>query len=584
MRLSALSSRAVKDAPRDAELASHQYLTRAGYIRQYASGIYGLLPLACRSIRKIEAIVREEMDKVSGQEISMPCLSTKELWSESGRYSAIGSDMFRLQDRDSRDLVLNMTHEEPVVYLMRNSIQSYKQLPVMVYQIQNKYRDEPRPRGGLIRLREFTMKDGYSFHESEEDLKDYYDQVHEAYTRIFHRVGMKNFVSVQSDNGMFGGAYSHEFQLITPAGEDTLVVCDSCDYKANEEVAVARFEVEKAELKPVEKIPTPGLETIEDLAESMGVKRSETTKALCYQKTDKSLVLVFVRGDLKSSERKLNVLLQSEIFTAPKSSLVEAGLPAGSIGPVGVDLSKVQVVVDQSVLDLSSSVCGANEEGFHLKNINIQRDFLEGLSKEQRKLVTIADVAQAEAGHRCAQCEGALKTVRGIEVGNIFNLGTKYSEPMECNFLDKNGKSKPQVMGCYGIGVTRILPAVIEESHDDKGMILPITIAPYQVHLCAIGKKKAAVNDESERLYSEMTKAGIEVLFDDRDKGGAQFAEADLLGIPFRVLVSQKTLGLESVEFKYRDNRSEPEIVPIKEFSSFLDKKLKDEFALYGVL
>jgi len=257
MRLSALASRAVKDAPRDAELASHQFLSRAGYIRQYASGVYGLLPLACRSIRKIEQIVREEMNKVEGQEISMPCLSTKELWSESGRYSAIGNDMFRLQDRDSRDLVLNMTHEEPVVYLMRNSIHSYKQLPLMVYQIQNKYRDEPRPRGGLIRLREFTMKDGYSFHESEEDLKKYYDRVHDAYMRIFHRVGMKNFVSVQSDNGMFGGDYSHEFQLITPAGEDTLVVCDGCDYKANDEVAVANFGKQSSDLKSIALILKP---------------------------------------------------------------------------------------------------------------------------------------------------------------------------------------------------------------------------------------------------------------------------------------------------------------------------------------
>jgi len=543
MRLSALASRAVKDAPRDAELASHQFLSRAGYIRQYASGVYGLLPLACRSIRKIEQIVREEMNKVEGQEISMPCLSTKELWSESGRYSAIGNDMFRLQDRDSRDLVLNMTHEEPVVYLMRNSIHSYKQLPLMVYQIQNKYRDEPRPRGGLIRLREFTMKDGYSFHESEEDLKKYYDRVHDAYMRIFHRVGMKNFVSVQSDNGMFGGDYSHEFQLITPAGEDTLVVCDGCDYKANDEVAVANFGKQSSDLKSIEKIATPNIKTIEELAASLGVAQTETVKALCYQKTDKSLVVVFIRGDLKSSERKLNVLLKSEIYPADKASLAAAGLPAGSIGPVGIDVEKIQVICDKSAYDVGAAVCGANENEFHLKNVNLKRDL--------------------------------------IDVLNIFNLGTKYSEPMECKFLDKNGKSQFQVMGCYGIGITRILPAVVEESHDENGMILPITIAPYQVHLCAIGKKKETVDSVSEKLYKDLTDAGVEVLFDDRDKGGVQFAEADLLGVPFRVLVSHKTLANEAVEFKFRDNRSPAEQVKIDEFPVFIAEKIKSEMERY---
>ena len=317
------------------------------------------------------------------------------------------------------------------------------------------------------------------------------------------------------------------------------------------------------------------------MADSLGVEQSQTAKALCYQKTDKSLVVVFIRGDLKSSEQKLNVLLKSELHAAAKSTLIDAGLPAGSIGPVGVDLDKVQVIVDKSAFDLASSVCGANEDGFHLKNVNIQRDLLDKLTEAQKDAVVVADIAQAEAGHSCAQCSGKLKTVRGIEVGNIFNLGTKYSEPMECKFLDKNGKSKAQVMGCYGIGVTRILPAVIEESHDDNGMILPITIAPYQVHFCAIGKKKEAVNTESERLYKELTESGIEVLFDDRDKGGVQFAEADLLGVPFRVLVSQKTLSSESVEFKYRDNRIEAEFVPIKGIADFLKDKIAEEYALY---
>ena len=575
MRMSQLVGRSIRETPRDAELPSHIYLLRGGFIRQYAAGLYGFLPLAKRSLAKIEAIVREEMNKVEGQEITMPCMATKELWDESGRYTAIDKSMFRLSDRNDKPMVLNMTHEEPVVFLARTELTSYKQLPAMMYQIQTKFRDEPRPRGGLIRTREFCMKDGYSFHESEEDLEAYYFRVHKAYERTFARCGMKQIVSVMSDNGMFGGKFSHEFQLVTPVGEDKLVLCSKCDYRANEEVATSLYQDLKATEQPLKKVPTPGQKTIEELVKFLGCTADHTAKAVMFEITDrkdktgktKLPVVAFVRGDLEVVAMKLRTLIGSECEVASEASIKLAGAVAGSTGPMGLHLDKCLVAIDASLLKVSNVVTGANEDDQHFVNFNIERDFLATLSEEGKKRVKIGDIALARSGDPCPKCQAGLVETRGIEVGNIFHLGTKYSKSMKSTFLDRNGKAQPHIMGCYGIGVSRILASVVEESHDDKGIIFPISISPFDVHLCVLNRADEAVKAASEKLYQEFLDAGVSVLIDDRDeKAGSQFADADLIGLPIRFVISPKTLGSESgamVEMKFRDNREPAKLVSV---------------------
>jgi prolyl-tRNA synthetase len=575
MRMSVMVGRSIRETPRDAELPSHRYLMRAGFIRQYAAGLYGFLPLAKRSLMKIETIVREEMSRVEGQEISMPCMATKELWDESGRYTAIDKSMFRLMDRHDKPMVLNMTHEEPVVFLARTELTSYKQLPAMMYQIQTKFRDEPRPRGGLIRTREFIMKDGYSFHESEEDLEAYYYRVHTAYERIFARCGMKNVVSVMSDNGMFGGRFSHEFQLVVPTGEDKLILCDKCDYRANEEVAASTYHDLRSSEKPLIKVPTPGQKTIEDLVAFLSVKAEATAKAVMFEINDrkdksgktKLPVIAFVRGDLNVVAMKLRTLIGAECEPASDASIKLAGAVAGATGPIGLNLDKCLVAIDLSLFKVSNVVTGANEVDQHWTNFNIERDFMATLSEDGKKRVKVGDIATARAGDPCPKCMAPLVDARGIEVGNIFHLGTKYSKSMKCTYTDQNGKAQPHIMGCYGLGVTRLLASVIEESHDDKGIIFPISISPFDVHLCALNRGDAAVKEASERLYREMTEAGMSVLFDDRDeKAGSQFADADLIGLPLRLTVSPKTLTAEAgaaVEFKFRDNREPASLMAV---------------------
>lgn len=582
MHLSKLVGRTIKETPRDAEMPSHKFMLRGGFMRQYAAGIYGLLPLGLRSVAKIEAICRQEMNRVEGQEIKMPCLATKELWDESGRASSIGKDMFRLKDRGDKPMVLNMTHEEPVVYLARTELTSYRQLPAMMYQIQTKFRDEPRPRGGLVRTREFTMKDAYSFHASEEDLKSYYERVHEAYMRFFRRTGCRNFVSVLSDNGMFGGKFSHEFMMLVPSGEDTLITCAKCDYKANREIAASPFRLVKEAERPLEKVRTPDIKTIEALAGFLKIDATRTCKAVMFQNKKEELILAFVRGDLDVEEKKLLGVVGEEVFPAKDEVIRRAKAVPGSTGPVGLDLAKAVVVLDPTVLGSSNLVVGANEEDHHLINLNLERDFLAGLSDWERKKIKTGDIAAARAGDPCPACGGDLQETRGIEIGNIFHLGTRYSQSMNCSFLDQHGKNQNHVMGCYGIGITRLLPSVIEESHDDRGPILPIPIAPFEIHMNVLNRKETAVAQASDALYAELTSAGMEVLMDDRDeKPGSQFADADLIGIPLRVIVSPKSLAEQSVEFKYRDNREPAKLIKLDGVAAFLKSTVKDEYARY---
>jgi len=582
MFLSKLVGRTVKETPRDAELISHKYLLRGGFVRQYAAGIYGLLPLAQRSIAKIEKICREEMNAVEGQEVKMPCLGTKELWDESGRYSAIGKDMFRLPDRHDKPMVLCMTHEEPVVFFARSELTSYRQLPAMMYQIQTKFRDEPRPRGGLVRLREFTMKDAYSFHTSEEDLQNYYWRVHEAYMRFFKRTGCKNFVSVLSDNGMFGGKFSHEFMMLVPSGEDTLITCSHCDYKANQEIATSPFVTAKASQLTLDTVSTPNIKTITDLSKFLKITEQQTCKAVMYQTKDQELVVAFVRGDLEVVEQKLKGVLQKDIVPAKDAVIEAAGAVAGSTGPIGLNLSKCWVVIDKTVLESSNLAIGANKPDHHMTNFNVERDFLANLNEWQKMRVKSGDIAAARAGDPCPQCQHPLQETRGIEIGNIFHLGTRYSQSMNCTFLDQSGIAQNHVMGCYGIGITRLLPAIMEEHHDDRGPILPITVAPFDVHICILNKKEGDTEQQALKTYNALTASGIEVLLDDRDeKPGSQFADADLLGVPLRVIFSPRNLKEGKVEFKYRDNRSQPQMVPADEIVSFIKNAVSQEYNRY---
>ncbi|APJ04760.1 proline--tRNA ligase [Silvanigrella aquatica] len=583
MRMSKLVGRTIKETPRDSELPSHKFMLRGGFMRQYSAGIYGLLPLGMRCVSKIEKICKEEMNAVEGQEVRMPCSATRELWEETGRYQTFGKDMMKFQDRHEKQMVLNPTHEEPVVYLARTEITSYRQLPVMMYQVQTKFRDEPRPRGGLIRLREFTMKDAYSFHTSEEDLKQYYDQVFNAYNRFFKRTGCKNFVSVMSDNGLFGGRYSHEFQMLAPTGEDKLITCPKCKYSANEEISTSPFVTKKSVELSLDKVHTPNIKTIDALTKCLSISAEQTAKAVIFQTLEGIPVVSFVRGDLEVIDKKVRTLVKSEVVTATHDSIVKAGAIAGSTGPMGLNLNNCFVVVDYTIVKSNNLATGANEKDYHFTNFNFERDFYSKLNEVEKKKVIIGDIAAAREGDPCPQCNESLKETRGIEIGNIFHLGTKYSEGMECTYLDQNGKKQYPIMGCYGIGITRLLPAIIEESHDDRGPILPLPIAPYEVHLCVLNRKESIIQEKSEELYIKLTKQGIEVLIDDRDeKPGSQFADADLFGIPFRIILSPKTFAEGCVELKYRDNRIEPRKIKLEEIGNVLLTEIKDEYKKYN--
>ena len=577
MRMSQMLGRRIKEDPKDAKTISHKFLVRGGYIRGVSAGIYSILPLGMRIIEKIEAIIREEMNRIDGQEVKMPVVLPAELWEESGRYQTVGQELLRFKDRNGKPMILGMTHEEAIVHLVRSEITSYKQLPVMAYQLQTKYRDEARPRAGLIRVREFTMKDAYSFHTSQEDLEKYYERAHEAYVRIYKRVGLQHVVSIKANSGMMGGNISHEFMSVADCGEDTIFLSpDMTSYKANREIAVSALKFEKTEPElPLEKVHTPGQKTIEEVAGFLGVKPENTGKAVFYADDEGKLVFVMIRGDFEVNETKLqNHLKINELKFANDEQIRAAGAVPGFASPVGIDPAKVRIVIDNSVAGTANLVVGANETDYHYRNFNYGRD-LSGAD--------VTDIATVREGDPCPVTGQPLMMKRGIEVGNIFQLGTKYSKPMNCNYLDKDGKSHPMIMGCYGIGVGRTMASVVEDSHDDYGPVWPMSIAPYQIQLCALNPDKDGVRAAAEKLYAELTDAGVEVLFDDRgEKAGFMFSEADLIGIPFRVIISPKSLAQGNAEFKLRTSR-DAELLPLGDAAKILADKVQAELEKYNI-
>ncbi len=574
MKVSALLGERFKEAPSSCAIDSHKLMVRGGYMKYVGNGIYSLFTPAKRIAKKIENIIREEMDNIDGQEVLFPVVMPASLWEESGRYYSIGSELCRFKDRSGNGMVLGMTHEEAAVHLARNTAGSYTQYPFMIYQIQTKFRDEPRARGGLIRVREFTMKDAYSFHTSTEDLERYYDRCFKAYERIYKRAGAKNVVAVKSDSGMMGGSISHEFMLLTDIGEDSIAICPECGYRANMEVAECSVENEPGEVLPLEKVSTPGVKTIEELEKFLSLDAAKFAKAVVYRRNkDDSYVVVFIRGDLEVNETKLRNLLKEEIY--PAAVITEdSGIVAGFIGPVGLS-KKCTAVFDSSLKGINSLVCGANEEGFHYTGMNIERDV---------GAVEYADVAKIFDGAVCPACSKPVITVkRGIEVGNIFQLGTKYTEAMNMTYLDRDGEAKHPIMGCYGIGVGRLMASVCEESHDDYGPIWPISIAPWQVEICNLRCTDEKVSAVSDALYEELCENGVEVLYDDRDvRPGSMFADADLFGIPVRAVVSPKTCERGVVEISLRDKSLKTEFA-LDSAASEIKKLVKELLANYDI-
>jgi len=555
MRFSKLFGKTLREAPAEAESISHQLLLRAGMIAQEAAGIYSYLPLGWRALRKIENIIREEMDKAGGQELMLPVLQPFELWQQSGRWVSFGQSLFTLIDRREHKLALGPTHEEVIAELAHRYVQSYRDLPLFLYQIQTKFRDEPRPRGGLLRVREFAMKDLYSFDADEAGLDESYEKMCQAYKNIYARLGLPAAM-VEADSGAIGGKESHEFTVITESGEDEIIYCSNCGYAANAEKAQSAKGVILSEAKnllPLEEIATPGCKTIEEVASFIGVPTSQTLKAVFYS-ADGEFIFVVIRGDLEVNETKLrNTLKCAELRLATDYEVNSAGLVAGFASPIGV--KGIKVVADDSITLGSKFIAGANKPGYHFRNANYPRDFRVDL---------MADIALARSGDSCPKCGSKLSSARGIEVGHVFKLGTFISEKLEASFLDKDGVSRPVVMGCYGIGLGRLLAAIVEQSHDDKGIIWPLSVAPYQVYLCPLYSDNPEVTAVAEDVYQKLEKEGIEVLFDDRSESpGVKFSDADLLGIPLRLTLSPRTLQKQSIEAKWRA-RKETQLLPLE--------------------
>ena len=574
MRLSRLIGERFKDQPAEAVLQSHSIMLRGGYIRQVTNGIYSLLTPAKRVVKKIEEIIREEMDNIGCQEVLMPVVMPKELWEESGRYEAVGSELVRFKDRTGHHMLLGMTHEEAAVHLCRHEVRSHTKLPFAIYQIQTKFRDEPRSRGGLIRVREFTMKDAYSFHATQEDLQDFYEICMKAYDRIFARAGIPQVVSVKSDTGMMGGSVAHEYMLLCDAGEDTIAVCDHCSYMANLEVAEGILDKVTFERQELEEVHTPAVRTIEELCAFLEIPSNATGKALVYKaESSKKLIVAFIRGDLELNEHKLSKIFKSPVRPAEAEEIGDA-LAAGFIGPVGLDKSKFVILVDKSLEKEQSLVCGANKVDYHMKGVCLERD-CPGIEYH--------DISKVVEGASCTKCtEGKINLVRGIEVGNVFQLGTKYTASMNMKYTDKDGSSKTPIMGCYGIGVGRLMASVLEVSRDDYGPIWPISIAPWQVHICAIRLDDEKTKEVAEGLYQSLTKQGYEVVYDDRNNSaGFQFADADLLGVPVRVVVSPKNLAEGVVELKSRDKKinEKVKLEELEEKVKAYIRQMKEELA-----
>ncbi len=575
MRLSHHFGLTLREAPSGAEAISHQLLLRAGYIRQLGQGLFSYLPLAKRALVKIENIFRAEMNAIGGQEMTMPVVHPAEVWQATGRWYAIGAEMARFKDRKDRDMVLAMTHEEVVADLCKSDIRSYKQLPQLVYHIQTKFRDDPRPRAGLIRVREFTMKDSYSLDLDEAGLDRQYRAHYQAYFNIFNRCGVPA-IAVGSDVGMMGGSLAHEYMYLTPVGEDTLVLCAQCGYAANRQIArFAKKPAAPAELKPLEQVATPNCKTIEDLANLLGLSKSQTAKAVFMiagheeeSGTREEFVFAVIRGEMDVNETKLaNALKADWLRPATDEEIRATGATPGYASPIG--LKNVTVIVDDSIPGSPNLVAGANVEGYHLLNTNVPRDYTPRL---------VADIAAAGDGDACVNCGNLLHTSRGVEVGNIFKLGTRYTAAIGATYLAADGKEKPVVMGSYGIGSGRLLACATEEHHDERGLTLPITIAPYHVHLVALGgdAETAAV---AERVYRALTDAQIEVLYDDRaESPGVKFNDADLIGLPLRIAVGARGLKKGGVELKRRD-RAEIALVPEAEIVARTQTEIAALFA-----
>ena len=558
MRMSGLFGSTLREAPAGTEAASHQLLLRAGFIRPLGQGLFSYLPLARRSLTKLENILREEMNAIGGQEMTMPVAQPAEIWKTTGRWASIGPELARFRDRRDRDMVLALSHEEVVADLCRTEIRSYRQLPRLVYHIQTKFRDDPRPRAGLIRVREFTMKDSYSLDADEEGLEKQYQAHYEAYFRIFRRFGLE-VIAVGSDVGMMGGSGAHEYMYLSPVGEDTLVLCAACGYAANRQIARFRKPVAAAEeALPLQRVATPGARNIQELAEQLGVPPSKTAKVvfmMADQGDVERLVLAVVRGDLEVNETKLaHAVGARDLRPATEAEIRAVGAVPGYASPIGLhDLDNVLVVLDDSVTSSPNLAAGANEEGWHYRDSNVPRDY----TSEH-----VMDIANVRAGDACPSCGAPLHLERGVEVGNIFKLGTRYSKPVGASFLDAAGNEQPVVMGSYGIGVGRALACVAEQHHDDRGLCWPVAVAPYQVHLVGLRGSDAVVAEAAERIYQQLEAAGVEVLYDDRDEPpGVQFADADLIGVPLRLTVSGRSLSKGGIELKPRTS-AELRIVP----------------------
>ena len=554
------------------DIESQNLMTRGGYMKQVGNGIYSLFTPAKRIQNKIERILREEMDAIDGQEVLFPVVMPATLWQSSGRFDSIGKELLRFKDRSGADMVLGMTHEEAAVQMAMNVAGTYQKYPFMIYQIQTKFRDEPRARGGLIRVREFTMKDAYSFHTTQEDLERYYDRAYRAYERIYARAGVPEVIAVKSDSGMMGGKVSHEFMLLTDIGEDSIVICPECGFRANMEACEAITEnTPDAVLEPLNEVFTGEAKTIEEVADFLKVTAEKTCKAIVYQRNaDDSYILVFCRGDRELNETKLTNYLKAEIH--PAVDIENANLAAGNIGPVGLE-TKATVLFDKSLVGATNLVCGANREEYHMTGFNPARDLPADTQ--------FIDLTKAVEGGVCPNCKKhSLSIKRGIEVGNIFQLGRRYTEAMGMTYDDENGARVNPIMGCYGIGVGRLIASVCEAHHDDYGPIWPITIAPWQVEICALRPDDEGVRAASDKLYTELEDMGVEVLYDDRSvSAGFMFSDADLFGCPLRVVVSPKTLQRNAFEFSTRDKSFRVDI-PIENSAETVSDKVRELIAV----
>ncbi|MCX7832407.1 MAG: proline--tRNA ligase [Actinobacteria bacterium] len=578
MRQSKFYVPTLKENPAEAEVQSHRLLIRAGYIRKVAAGVYTFLPLGKRSLQKIENIVREEMNRFGAQEILMPALQPKELWEKTGRWDAYGPMMMKLKDRKGRDFALGPTHEELITTLVSLDVRSYKELPLNLYQIQPKFRDEPRPRFGLIRAREFIMKDAYSFDVDEDGLKESYEKMRKAYNNVFRRVGLK-FIAVKAHTGLIGGSDSEEFMALAEIGEDSIFVCSNCGYAANRELAKSKFTYKwPEEDRALTKMHTPARMSVNDVAQFLSVPETMLIKTMIYR-TEKGYVAAVIPGDREAVETKIQTALGvNNVELINPDDFEKLGLPFGYVGPVGLKeiLPGVVIVIDERIVDFKNGVTGANEKDYHLTGVTYGRDFVADI---------VADIAEAKDEDACPNCGEAIKEEKAIEVGHIFQLGTKYSESLDACFLNEKGERKPFFMGCYGIGVSRILSAAVEQNNDDRGMFLPLPIAPFELHLLLLNPADKLLKNTAENLYELLSNNGFEVLYDDREDvtPGVKFSDADLIGIPLQIIVGKKFLEESKVEIKIRST-GERVLVSTENLIEYLNDWKNNEYSKFSAV